>query len=127
VTFFFDACLSRAIPRILLELGVDARHLRDHFPEDAKDTEWIPQVGERGWVVVTVDNAIKKNSAERKALRDANVTAVFLGKWFLRRQRWEQAAWILKYWRTIEQAANEAVPGTILYVNSRCQFVREFA
>jgi hypothetical protein len=127
VTFFFDNCISKAIPRILTELDVDACHLTQHFPADTNDTEWIPWVGYRGWIVVTVDNEIKRNTPEREALRSADIVAFFFGRWFLDRQKWDQATWIVKHWRAIETHARSAQTGTIISINRRCQFTRDFA
>jgi len=30
----------------------------DHFPTDAKDEDWLVQVGQRGWIVLTKDHRI---------------------------------------------------------------------
>jgi len=42
----------------------------DHFPQGALDREWLPEVGERGWVPITKDREIRYRAAEREALLD---------------------------------------------------------
>ena len=52
----------------------------DHFADDALDTEWLGEVGRRGWIVLTKDKNIRKRELERTALRSARVHAFFLGQ-----------------------------------------------
>jgi hypothetical protein len=125
VTFFFDNNFSDAIPRILAELDVEASHLRDHFDGHAKDVDWIPIVGSRGWVLLTADEAIRRVPIEAQALRDAQIVTFFFGKWYLRRKKWDQVLWILKHWPEIDRRAREARPGESFLVNSKCQFTRK--
>jgi hypothetical protein len=47
----------------------------DHFPISAKDVDWLPEVGRRGWVVLSKDLNIRTNEPERRALLEANVRA----------------------------------------------------
>lgn len=51
---------------------------RDHFAPDAPDVEWLTEAGRRGWVVLTKDDAIRRNPLERRALLAANVRAFIL-------------------------------------------------
>ncbi len=51
---------------------------RDHFRDDAPDVEWPGEVGERGWVVITKDDAIRRNPLELHALLTGNVRAFIL-------------------------------------------------
>ena len=45
----------------------------DHFPQDAKDEDWLPGVGKRGWIVLTKDSRIAKRTSERLAVANANI------------------------------------------------------
>jgi hypothetical protein len=40
----------------------------DHFAQDADDSDWIPDVAARGWVIVTRDRRILFTPVERAAL-----------------------------------------------------------
>ena len=49
-----------------------------HFPQAAKDREWLPEVGRRGWVVLTKDHHIRTRQNELVALLSAGVAAFVL-------------------------------------------------
>lgn len=44
----------------------------DHFAQDCEDSVWVPQVGARGWVILTKDRRIKSNQIEIASLIRAN-------------------------------------------------------
>lgn len=50
----------------------------DHFPPDARDEDWLAQIGQRGWIVLTKDHRIRYRHAERLALMKAGVAAFIL-------------------------------------------------
>lgn len=54
-----------AIAEALRRAGSEVEIHDRHFPQDAKDTEWLPEVGRRGWVVLT------KDARSRGAVRPA--------------------------------------------------------
>ena len=49
-----------------------------HFDVDAPDVEWLAAVGSRGWVVLSKDVRIRRDTFELEALRSAGVKAFFL-------------------------------------------------
>jgi hypothetical protein len=49
-----------------------------HFPQAAKDTEWLLEVGRRGWVALTKDHHIRTRQNELVALLSAGVAAFVL-------------------------------------------------
>lgn len=51
------------------EFGEDVEHLKDHFPEDATDAEWLPYLGQKEYFLITRDEAIRWKPAELEALR----------------------------------------------------------
>ena len=64
-TYFIDNALGRSlIASPLIELGATVHLHTDHFAGHTPDTEWIPQVTERGWVILTKDRNIKHNPLE---------------------------------------------------------------
>ncbi|MGH9863441.1 MAG: hypothetical protein ACRD35_08465 [Candidatus Acidiferrales bacterium] len=74
VVFFLDRSLgSKIIARALRDAGLDVHVHDDHFPPDALDEDWLPTVGQRGWVVLTKDTRIRYRAAELAAVRRANV------------------------------------------------------
>jgi hypothetical protein len=65
-TFFIDRCLgNKVIVETLRVAGVKVEIHDDHFSKDALDTDWIPEVGKRKWVILTKDAKISKNQLER--------------------------------------------------------------
>jgi hypothetical protein len=102
VTYFFDNNFAPRLVGMLTALSVDARHLRDEFPTNTQDVEWIPAVAQRGWVIVTIDRKILKRPAEREALQRCGADAVFLPGTPFQKDMWAQAEWLTKHWRAID-------------------------
>jgi len=48
--------------------GVRVEIMEDHFDKNADDTMWVPEVGRRGWIILTKDRALRHNSLEQIAL-----------------------------------------------------------
>jgi hypothetical protein len=111
VTFFFDNNHSPKIPKILKENGVDARHMQEVFGRGLEDVEWIPEIGKRGWVVITGDLHIKTKKAEKKVFEEANLITFFVTKKYNNAHALKRIAWILNQWEAIEAVAAEAQPG----------------
>jgi hypothetical protein len=56
VTFFLDRSLGKEIvAQALRAAGADVEIHDDHFPPDAKDEDWLTEVGSLGWIVLTKD------------------------------------------------------------------------
>lgn len=74
ITFFIDRCLgNKRIAETLRYSGVSVEIHDEHFGKGAQDVEWLPEVGKRGWVVLTKDGKISNNLLERIAVARANV------------------------------------------------------
>ena len=77
--FFLDRSLGKHIVAdALRHAGAQVEVHDDHFPMDAKDHEWLPPVGERGWIVLTRDDRIRYRTQERTALIQAGARAFVL-------------------------------------------------
>lgn len=50
----------------------------DHFPINALDTEWLPEVSRRGWVVITKDWGLNSNLLELRAIAAAKARVFIL-------------------------------------------------
>ncbi len=72
-TFFVDRCLGRSVGVALQESGLQVEFHADHFADDADDETWISAVGERGWIVLTKDKAIRTRPVELQAVITAKV------------------------------------------------------
>jgi predicted nuclease of predicted toxin-antitoxin system len=74
LTFFIDRCLgNRHIVEKLRSAGITIEIHDDHFKKDAEDVDWLPEIGKRGWVVLTKDGKIGKNFLERIAVARSQV------------------------------------------------------
>ena len=73
-TFFVERSLGgKTVPEQLAEAGLKVERHKDHFAHNAEDVEWLSVCGEREWVVLTKDRAIRSNELELKALINAGV------------------------------------------------------
>jgi predicted nuclease of predicted toxin-antitoxin system len=84
VKFFLDNCIAPVFAKVLNILaerqGHPIVHLRDKFPPDTKDPEWIRALAEEGeWIIVSGDPRISREKAERQAWQESRLTAFFFG------------------------------------------------
>lgn len=74
ITFFVDRCLgSKSIVETLQPTGIHIEIHDTHFDKGAQDVDWLPEVGKRGWVVLTKDANIGKHTLERIAVTRAQI------------------------------------------------------
>ncbi len=74
-----DRALGTATVARALQGASSSVEIHDrHFAPGAKDTEWLPEVGRRGWVVLTKDHHIRTRQSELVALLSAGVAAFVL-------------------------------------------------
>ena len=75
-TFLVDESLGgQLVSSALQEAGASVERLRDHFAPGTPDQEWLTEVGNRRWVVLTKDKRIRRRPAEVAAIVGANVRA----------------------------------------------------
>ncbi len=66
---FCDRALGRKIiPDALRAIGVQVEVHDAHFPQETRDDEWLPWVGQWGWIVLTKDNKMRGRATEKDAL-----------------------------------------------------------
>jgi PIN like domain len=63
-----NLCNVKAISDTLAELHVRFERHLDYFRGGAPDDDWIPLVGQKGWVLLTADKRIRYNFLEKRAL-----------------------------------------------------------
>jgi predicted nuclease of predicted toxin-antitoxin system len=73
IVFYIDRCLGRKLAQTLQDQGLTIALHDDHFPQNALDVEWLPKVGQRGWVVLTKDTRISRNTTERLSVAFHNI------------------------------------------------------
>ena len=68
-TFFVDEDLGTIVfPTALRDAGVNLEILLDHYAHGTPDTDWIPYIAGRDWVIITHDRDIRYNRQERDAV-----------------------------------------------------------
>ena len=76
---FVDRSLGRfVIANALRAQGAEVHTHDTHFPENARDAEWLAEVGRRGWAVITKDARIRYRQTELAALVAGGVKAFVL-------------------------------------------------
>ena len=76
---FIDRSLGKlTIATALRAQGVEVHTHDDHFAQDARDEEWLADVGRRGWAVITKDTRIRYRQTELAALVAGGVRAFVL-------------------------------------------------
>lgn len=105
--FFFDNTLSPHLAHAVRELCKveadveDVIHLRDRFPANTKDHDWITALSGSGqWVVISQDG-LTKNDLEREALRRSGLIVFVLDRQWAQHKHWAKAQNLGKWWPTI--------------------------
>src|SRR5262245_46353646 len=78
--FFVDECVSpRHVSQALIDAGYTA-HVQgpETFGTGSLDVVWLPEVGRRGWVLVTKDQHIRKRPLELRLVCASRVRAFVL-------------------------------------------------
>ena len=79
LTFFLDRQLGRyKVASVLRDAGLNVEIHDDHFPQNAKDPDWLTAAGKNNWIVVTRDERIRYRVAEKQAMRRAKARAFVL-------------------------------------------------
>ena len=76
---FVDRSLGKVVIASALRAeGVEVHTHDAHFPQAARDEDWLAEVGRRGWVVITKDARIRYRQTELSALISGGVKAFVL-------------------------------------------------
>ena len=121
VRFYVDADIL-GLGKILGSLRNDVTYPGDpgavlhkrhgHLPianPDVLDTDWIPDVAARGWLIVTRDSMIIQNLNEIAAIRENNAKMVALNQRDAQ-TKWGQLEVFMTQWRRIEALTSELGP-----------------
>lgn len=92
VVFFLNENLgTKQVATALRLAGAMVEIHTDHFPPGEEDEDWLPEVGKRGWIVLTKDDKIRYRTPERIALVKAGVALFALASGNLRGEEMAQA------------------------------------
>ena len=74
LTFLLDYQIGCfVVAQALCAAGARVEVHIDHFAQNAPDTDWIPEIGRREWVLITKDQNIRRNPLERAAYEAAQL------------------------------------------------------
>ena len=108
----FDNDISPRLAAMLNALDVDVFALRDKFPPDTKDVDFLERLKGSGIVLISANTSMRTNAIESRVLKQANITALYLGPFGGRMGLWRQAEWLIKHWPTIDGFARGVATGT---------------
>lgn len=79
VVFFIDRSLGKhQVPNALRNMG-EAVEVHDaHFSQNALDTDWLPAVAGKGWIVLTADKRIAHRKLEKLAVEQSKARVFVL-------------------------------------------------
>jgi len=66
---------SRSIVGALRDAGLEVTTVPDEFGRGCLDVDWLPEAGQRGWVVLTKDKAMRRSPLELAVLQASRVLA----------------------------------------------------
>lgn len=110
---------SHALDAALRAQGIPFEAHRDHFANDAPDTEWIGAVGARGWLALTRDQRIRHRPNELAAVRAAGLHLFALSSGNLSAQQTGDI--VVRAWPAIQRAAARQAPPAIWSVSRSAQ------
>lgn len=104
--FFVDNNLGQQLASGMKAFGEDVIHLKDVFPENTDDTEWLEHIGSRGVFLITRDEKVLRRPLELESLMRHRVGAFFLGG--KNRSRCELIQRLVRNWPRIKEHAAKA-------------------
>ncbi len=72
--FYVDECLGRRVAAALADAGHEV-HAAVDLHAGEPDHVWLPEIGRRGWILITKDQRIRRNPLEVHAILNAGVRA----------------------------------------------------
>jgi hypothetical protein len=119
--FLIDNNLPPSLARALNELSKPEGHsvlaLKDRFPPDTKDVDWILELkAEGGWAVISQDR-FSKGDAERRVFRECGLPIFCLTKQWSTDPYWSKAQNLVRWWPAIMSQAELIKGGAAFKVN----------
>jgi hypothetical protein len=79
--FFVDRSLGgKYVAQALREAGAIVEVLEPYFSPDCPDVVWLPEVSQRGWVILTKDDKIGRNPLEQLAIAQSDARVFILAE-----------------------------------------------
>lgn len=108
--------LARALNELSKKDGHDVQPLKDKFPQDMPDTQWILTLKYEGnWAIVSQDN-FRKNDLEKTAISSCGLPVFCLSKQWTSQNYWEKAQNLVRWWPAIIEQADRISGGAAFRV-----------
>jgi PIN like domain len=109
--------LAKAIDILVAPDGHRVVALRESFPANTKDAEWIEALGrEGGWTVLSGDIRITRRPAERLAWHRSRLKGFFLAPGWSKMTNIEKTAKLLLWWPKLVAQELLVGPGAVFQV-----------
>jgi len=119
VKYFLDNCLSPDFSKALTILNAplhkrpDILHLSELFERNTPDEQWIGELAKDGdWIIISSDPRIARGKAERRAWREARLTAFFFAPGYADKGYWVQVEELVRWWPKITDKVKTAPKGS---------------
>jgi len=80
-TLFFDYCLGKSLTgalRLLEPPSVEAYYFQEFFTQETPDDQWLQDIGQRGWIVITQDRKLHRSPTQLAAMKAHRVGCFYL-------------------------------------------------
>jgi hypothetical protein len=129
VKVFFDHCLSFRLAHALAAL-MSSEHeivaLQDKFRRDITDIEWIAALNKEGhWIIISGDQRITRNRAERRAFQNSQLTGFFMAPSVKDAPVLKQLERLCALWNNIITLASAAQPGALYELPIKGNYPRQ--
>lgn len=128
--FFLDNNLPPRVARALhclLQPKDSATHLRERFPADIADVDWLSALAaESDWIILSADTAISRNPHEVAAWKKAGHPTFFLKAAWVHQPPWEFASRLFHLFPDILKYADRARPGDAFFVPFKSGKIEKF-
>jgi len=126
--FIADENISPVLVTILHKLGErDIERISGTPYAGTNDEDWLPTITKLGYICVTCDRKMLYDRGVAQVLIDQKCMAVFFGSHFAQSGRWDQALWLLRYWRKIKKHAETMAPGQLVRVCKNGRIIPVYA
>jgi hypothetical protein len=104
--------LGRALSALRPDLAVIGHSpVADLLPDGILDSEWIPIVGDRGWVMITNDGRLRTRPTEAELATRHRLKVVHLHGAVGTQAAWKQAVRLFSRWEAIERHVHSPSEG----------------
>lgn len=112
--------LAESVQVLARDEPYEVHHVIPWLGKGTSDVNWMKAVGsEGGWIVISNDHHIATRPHEIAAWRQHGVIGFVLPKAFNQMRFWDKAAFLIRWWEAIMDAAGAAKPGDMHFVPAK--------